>query len=218
MDLRQAVQAMVQVADFDDLDQLMPILNLEDYASFEDEDTCAVHGIGESADYLLFRGTFSAPGWITDIDFIPEPDFRLPGKIHRGFTRAWTEFNEWFNPKFNNEKPLFIAGHSLGGALATLATYCYPAARTYTFGQPSVGDAAFAANFGGYKIERYVNGADPVPHVAPFKHVCEEIHIGRAYWYAALMAAFGATAAVRTALSEHYMEAYAEQIACRDTV
>lgn len=214
LDLKPAAQAALIVADsFDDLDLLMPVLQLDDYSAFEDDDTCAVYGEGRDANYLIFRGTFNTAGWITDLDFKPTNHGAFPGKIHEGFGKAWDQFNVWFNKRYESDKQLYIIGHSLGGALATLATYIYPATKTFTFGQPSVGDSVFADYFGKHPFERYVNGTDPVPHIAPFRHVCEETHIGRTYLMAAFGALFGVQAALKLALSEHLMGSYANEIA-----
>jgi hypothetical protein len=67
------------------------------------------------------------------------------------------------------DKPLFITGHSMGGALAVLtawrlATLGRPPVATYTFGAPRVGDTTFCS---GYALPTYriVNRLDIVPEV-----------------------------------------------------
>ncbi|RPI77437.1 MAG: lipase family protein, partial [Planctomycetaceae bacterium] len=63
-----------------------------------------------------------------------------------------------------------VTGHSLGGALATLAARRLPAAlkpfEVATFGQPRVGNVTF---INGYMLRhnRYVNNHDIVPSVPP---------------------------------------------------
>ena len=70
---------------------------------------------------------------------------------------------------FSN-KPLFITGHSLGGALAVVATkkltHKGGIAACYTFGAPRVGDEEWT---GGFKdpIHRLVNAADCVTMLPP---------------------------------------------------
>jgi pimeloyl-ACP methyl ester carboxylesterase len=67
------------------------------------------------------------------------------------------------------DKPLFLTGHSMGGALAVL-TACRlaklgrPPVAIYTFGSPRVGDRQFCA---GYALPTYrvVNGLDLVPEM-----------------------------------------------------
>jgi hypothetical protein len=70
-------------------------------------------------------------------------------------------------------KPVFIAGHSRGGAFATLAAAGWAQARTvpvaalYTFGQPRVGNVEFARHFNTFGIPYYrlINERDAVANV-----------------------------------------------------
>lgn len=71
---------------------------------------------------------------------------------------------------------LWLTGHSLGGALAVLValdimnqTALKPAPLVYTFGQPRVGNGAFADYVDAQLPELYrmVNSADAVPHIPP---------------------------------------------------
>ena len=60
-------------------------------------------------------------------------------------------------------------GHSLGGALAVVATWYQSSARLaacYTFGAPRVGDHGLIDRFR-TPIYRIVNGPDPAPFVPP---------------------------------------------------
>ncbi|KAG2488479.1 hypothetical protein HYH03_012984 [Edaphochlamys debaryana] len=78
-------------------------------------------------------------------------------------------------------KELWFAGHSLGGAYATLfaaraKATGLPVAGVYTFGQPAVGDQAFANVYNGMGLAsrtyRYAVSGDPVPGLPPgFVHV-----------------------------------------------
>ncbi len=71
-------------------------------------------------------------------------------------------------------RSLWITGHSLGGALAVLATAklrfekAQPVSGLYTYGQPRVGDFEFCSRFdqgfGDYTF-RFVNFQDIVPRV-----------------------------------------------------
>ena len=63
--------------------------------------------------------------------------------------------------------PIFVTGHSLGGALATLgAAYLsgWGLAACYTFGAPRVGNKEFSSSLQ-TPIYRVVNPLDTVPHI-----------------------------------------------------
>jgi hypothetical protein len=90
------------------------------------------------------------------------------------------------------DKPIFVTGHSLGGALAVLSAAAIEAARpnrvraVYTFGMPRPGRADFATTYNptlGERTYRLVHGDDVVPTVAPsvlgFQHVGRHLHCAR---------------------------------------
>jgi triacylglycerol lipase len=92
-------------------------------------------------------------------------------KTHVGFLKAFNAVEEVIRQKLDNYKDygLYITGHSLGGALALVATREFNSdniAACYTFGSPKVGNDEF-----GYDIKppiyRVVNAFDPVPTVPP---------------------------------------------------
>lgn len=96
------------------------------------------------------------------------------GKIHSGFKEAFDKVALDIQKKLNeNElenKPLFITGHSLGGALATVAakklSYKGGIAACYTFGSPRVGNDKWIADIK-VPIYRLVNAADCVTMLPP---------------------------------------------------
>jgi triacylglycerol lipase len=62
--------------------------------------------------------------------------------------------------------PVWVTGHSLGAAMATISSLRYPFEEVVTFGEPRVGcklERAFRAK----RHIRYVNGDDPVTRVPP---------------------------------------------------
>lgn len=76
----------------------------------------------------------------------------------------------------DDKRTLWITGHSLGGALATVMAAIVTNMRehsiqgVYTFGQPRVGDPTFCKHFTqklGDRTFRHVNDNDLVPHVPP---------------------------------------------------
>jgi hypothetical protein len=111
-------------------------------------------------------------------------DFAAAGvgaRFHRGFLDAleelWPPFFTAVDGEFSKaERPVFVTGHSLGGALALLAAWrlqrqMIPVHQVYTFGAPMVGNAAaaeaFAREFPG-KIFRFVDERDLVPKLPTF--------------------------------------------------
>jgi len=124
---------------------------------------------------LAFRGTESTS--IKDI----KSDLKATiiecesgGKIHSGFKQAFEEVEIEIQNTLNQEqfknKPLFITGHSLGGALATIATkklkHFGGIASCYTFGSPRVGNADWISNIKP-PLHRIVNAADCVTMMPP---------------------------------------------------
>ena len=94
------------------------------------------------------------------------------GRTHSGFQEQYDDVaflvEDALNDKRVAGKSLFITGHSLGGAVATIATKRLTADRKiaacYTFGSPRVGTEVWIGQFKS-PIYRIVNSADPVPLV-----------------------------------------------------
>jgi triacylglycerol lipase len=144
----------------------------------------------EEAIIVAFRGTEPANmrDWMADIDIAPvnfnylfpsAPDI---GHVHNGFGHAFRDVAaEIFRTValFQTKgQSLWFTGHSLGGALAVIATaVCLfdnstrlPVNGLYTYGQPRVGDSIFVGNFEQRfkrKTFRFVNDADIVTRIPP---------------------------------------------------
>src|SRR6185436_1441767 len=97
-------------------------------------------------------------------------------RFHQGFVNA---IGEIWDPVFTavsdevkkEDRPVWITGHSLGGALAMFASWLLTRKfvnvhQIYTYGAPMIGNVAackaFDDNFAN-KVYRYVNAPDPVP-------------------------------------------------------
>jgi triacylglycerol lipase len=128
---------------------------------------------------LVFRGSeHHIRDIITDLNIGKHSFGKSTVDVHEGFMRAlhsvWHEIVRELDAL---SCPVFFTGHSLGAALATLATALRPPKATYTFGSPCVGDAAFVASLSGiaHTIHRVVDDADAVPTLPParfgFRHV-----------------------------------------------
>jgi dienelactone hydrolase len=130
-------------------------------------------GVCDTHAVLAFRGTdpVTLPNWLTDVVVRLVECGEYHGRVHHGFStvlrHSWDKIEKLIDQAC--DKPLFLTGHSMGGALAVL-TACRlakmgrPPAAVYTFGAPRVGDRAFCA---GYSIPTYrvVNRLDLVPEM-----------------------------------------------------
>lgn len=125
---------------------------------------------------LVFRGTDSNRDCVTDMECGILPWGQNKPGVHKGFRKAldsvWDEIEKELSQLVC---PIFYTGHSLGGALASLAAArCKPRA-VYTFGSPRVGNEAFAASLQTLPIHRVVNNKDAAallpPEILGFRHV-----------------------------------------------
>ncbi|MGD1905161.1 MAG: hypothetical protein ACFB0C_04110, partial [Leptolyngbyaceae cyanobacterium] len=136
---------------------------------------------------LIFRGSQEMADWKTNFSFKLrpfrcqiKPDVALPkGEVHRGFQGAWESVEQavgyYLRHWWGKDSQLWVAGHSLGGALASLAATSldyqgFKVSGLYTFGQPRVGDWQFVREVNqrmGDRMGRYVNNNDVVPLIPP---------------------------------------------------
>jgi hypothetical protein len=130
-------------------------------------------GICDTHAVLAFRGSdpVTLPAWLTDVVVKLVERREYEGRVHQGFSsalrRTWGKVEKILDEV--QDKPLFLTGHSMGGALAVL-TACRlakmgrPPVATYTFGAPRVGDRSFCT---GYALPTYriVNRLDLVPEM-----------------------------------------------------
>lgn len=92
-------------------------------------------------------------------------------KVHKGFYKAFNEIKPDVDADIDKHSgvPLYITGHSLGGALAVVATRFLASdshGACYTFGGPRAGNSHLADNIK-TPIYRVVNAADIVPRLPP---------------------------------------------------
>ena len=121
---------------------------------------------------LVFRGTHNLLDWLTNVKVLPRA-WDGPGKVHAGFRDAFESVWQAVDAFLDTiAGPVFYTGHSLGGALATLAAARRAPQALYTFGAPRTGDAAFARALhtsGNIRVPtfRVVNNRDLVTRVPP---------------------------------------------------
>jgi triacylglycerol lipase len=170
------------------LDQTPGVVRIECKAT----DTVALLDYQRDYTVVAFCGTRDLRNWWTnlDVDLVTRPsgagDFSQI-KIHRGFTTAldaiWLQLRDEIKAA---GKPVWITGHSLGGALAMEAAlrigFYVPVLGVYTFGQPRVGNKAFAQFYdAGYKSKtfRVVHAQDIVARLpwllGSYRHAGHEI-------------------------------------------
>ena len=112
----------------------------------------------------------------TDLNAVPVA-FDMGGKVHKGFLDGLEEI--WGGPEGLQalleerlreapHRPVWMTGHSLGGALAALCFARTPQATgLYLYGSPRVGNHAFVELFEERAVWRIENACDPVPLVPP---------------------------------------------------
>jgi len=158
----------------------------------KETDTQAFLAANDDFAVLAFRGTEVAKkvDMLTDVSAIKIST--LQGEVHKGFSVAYAsvEMDIGNQIMILKDIPLYITGHSLGAALATVCTQRLehtPAfqeriAACYTYGSPRVGDSHFDMEFKS-PIYRVVNTTDIVT-VVPllfmgYIHVGDVRYLGR---------------------------------------
>jgi hypothetical protein len=140
---------------------------------------------------LAFRGTEISKRQDLKIDAQALKVSVLEGRIHSGFRMAYDSVaKEVEKSVLKLDMPLYVTGHSLGAALATVATQRLEhhlkirelIAACYTFGSPRVGDSHYDIEFKS-PIYRVVNTTDVVtviPLVAMgYVHIGDIRYLGR---------------------------------------
>lgn len=149
-------------------------LGLEFVKGFARDATCAFLARNDRFAVLAFRGTTKDyRNILTDMDVRFHHD-KSGAKIADGFSRAYALVQDDIAAAvgaLSPSLPLYITGHSLGGALALIASIrILPSDRIaacYTYGCPRVGNHEFGDLLWKVPIYRQVHHSDIVPRV-PF--------------------------------------------------
>lgn len=146
---------------------------------------------------VAFRGTEKDyADMVTDLKFKKHDMMVAAGgrmvPVHRGFLEQWNSIKADLHAVVsiasdkNGLKNVIVTGHSLGGALAVLATLEWPWLEgCITFGAPRVGDDKIRCAVRKSEIlhRRYVFGADIVPAIPMlalgYRHDCRPIYLTR---------------------------------------
>jgi triacylglycerol lipase len=137
---------------------------------------------------VAFRGTDRLNDFITNLNILYKRS-PIGGFVHRGFMSAvvsfWPDLLQYVRAHRTTDQRVWFTGHSLGGALAVLASIKthfedgVPVAGVYTFGQPCIGTVGFCTSFSNrcpYPLYRFVNHTDAVadaPMITLLEHVGE---------------------------------------------
>lgn len=147
---------------------------------------------------ISFRGTDSLKDWKTDFKFwkkrIPYGNSQSKIRVHSGFIDAYQDEcvrDQIHKVITDNISSIYVTGHSLGAALATLCAldlqYNFPDKfyEVTLFGCPRVGNKAFSKSYNKRLIKtiRIENGNDIVTKIPPpifgFRHIGIRLHIGK---------------------------------------
>ncbi|OOF60301.1 lipase family protein [Rodentibacter sp. Ppn85] len=147
-------------------------------AGYVDDKTVSVSALfymDETRAVIAVRGTQEIKDFEIDADALQmKPDYGIKGEVHKGFytqankiisTLSFTDFTDKIREM---NKELYVTGHSLGGAVATiLSAYLVEQGfkpLLYTFGSPRVGNTVFAKYYSDkFTHFRHVNDFDIVP-------------------------------------------------------
>ena len=161
------------------------------YHHFDADDTQGFICWDNAVVVLSFRGTEqNLADWLRNFNFLVSHDTGSHyGEIHRGFYQGYEavapEIVKVLRSIKASEKKLYLTGHSLGGALATIAgaelrSEFSPDA-FYTFGQPKTGKEQlktfYQTHFAG-KFFRFRNDRDIVTRIPP-----NYTHLGHLLWF-----------------------------------
>ena len=153
----------------------------------EASDTQCFIASTKKAVIISFRGTESVGDWLLNLRVLTTS--RPYGKVHTGFLRGFEFVQMQLESELAklSDRRILITGHSLGGALATVAAAQWEGqfdiSGVYTFGQPGVGFSSFASFINKKykdKFFRFVNNSDVVTKVPPgFSHAGRLFHFDK---------------------------------------
>lgn len=170
-------------------------LGLEQVRSFPTEEFTADKHLGSTSgfvasntDHLVisFRGSDDVFDLAVNLTASQDDSHEsYQGGVHQGFMTAiegvWIELHTLINSLYLPRHTVWVTGHSLGGALATLTAKRLSTfmddVHCITFGQPRVGDPTFFQN---YQVQhhRYVNEHDVIPKLPPRGLFTRYWHVG----------------------------------------
>jgi len=164
-----------------------------------DTEVAVLYDAQVEAVFVVFRGSESSTDWITNVLFrqqvYPYGDGNSAVKFHRGFMDAYFSVRTQLHEVVRglSSRHIIVTGHSLGGALATIAALDLQYNITsqsgqdisvYSYGAPRVGNRVLVRSFRGRVPQsyRFVYGRDLITHLPRvwmgYAHVPQEIPLG----------------------------------------
>jgi triacylglycerol lipase len=135
--------------------------------------------------YVAFRGTEGLDDWLINVEVRQVAQQHGWGMVESGFSNVYDQCSSVIRDTVRSLSPgrVYVTGHSLGSALATLCAVDLKAAVgitpiLYTFASPRTGDPAFAARFNAECPDtwRVANTEDIITSVPPATSVMETGH------------------------------------------
>ena len=145
---------------------------------------------------------------------VPYDNYDSSIRVHTGLIDAYKSIRLELHQRYKNSEKnkIFISGHSLGGALTTLAAVDFqynfkPELEAVAFASLRIGNPSFVKSFN-KRVPQFlnvINGQDLVTKLPPFwtfyQHVKEKVFIGKRKWYLLL-----------GSVKDHYWEKYHNNI------
>ena len=130
------------------------------------------HNPANKAQWVIIRGTANMQDVFDDLEFVGRDEHELGINVHAGFDRSLQECLPWILQRLDPKRPVWVSGHSLGGAVAallvaTLEHRGFNNVSGITFGQPKFTDAHGAGKLAHLNILRIVHDEDPIPMLPP---------------------------------------------------
>ncbi|MBD2258557.1 lipase family protein [Pseudanabaena sp. FACHB-2040] len=195
-------------------------------SGFTDTQVAFLHKEGSEQIFVVFRGSDRSVDWMNNFQIrqqvYPYGDGNSDVKFHCGFMTAYFAVRDRLLPAIEKipQPKIVITGHSLGGALATIAALDIQynitsknnqAIEVYTFGAPRVGNQALAESYNQRVPDsfRYVFGWDIVTRTPRswqgYTHVEKEVVLGSRWTWRVLSRRFSDHAI------DNYISALAEE-------
>lgn len=158
------------------------------FHTFLDVDGAQCHIVRNDSEMVIcFRGTepTEISDVLADLNAFPDKPYNGHGLVHNGFQneleKLWNDIQKYVKRYTSKKRDLYICGHSLGAAMATICASRLPQTKhLYTFGSPRVGTRKFVNSI---KVPhtRCVNNNDIVTGVPlvlmGYKHHGELVYI-----------------------------------------